>query len=64
MFESIKAVSAQNIFKVQPVSMNDGSNGRNQTKSDVNIFAGINNSLNAPSIQGSATLGKSLDLLA
>lgn len=64
MFDSIKAVQPQQIYRVQPVTYNDGSNGRQQKNSEVNFFANKGNNLNYPSIKGNETVGKSLDLLA
>ncbi len=63
MLDSIKAVQAQQLYRVQPVSLNDGSNGRQQKNSEVNFFSSGNYNLNRPSIEGSPTLGRSLDLL-
>lgn len=64
MFDSIKAVQAQQMYRVQPVSYNDGSNGKQQKNSEVNFFSNGANNLNYPSIKGNETVGKSLDLLA
>ncbi len=64
MLDSIKAVQAQQIYKVQPVAWNDGTNAKQQKNAEVNFFANGGHNLNYPSIKGSETLGKSLDLLA
>ena len=64
MLESIKAVQAQQLYRVQPVSFNEGSNGRQQKNSEVNFFTNGAYSLNRPSVEGSPTVGRSLDLLA
>ncbi len=64
MLDSIKAVQAQQIYKVQPVAWNDGSNGRQQKTSEANFFSSGMYNLNYPSVKGSETLGRSLDLLA
>lgn len=64
MLDSIKAVQAQQIYKVQPVAWNDGSNGRQQKTSEANFFSNGAHNLNYPSVKGSDTLGRSLDLLA
>lgn len=64
MLDSIKAVQAQQIYKVQPVAWNDGSNGRQQKTSETNFFSSGKYNLNYPSVKGSETVGKSLDLLA
>lgn len=64
MLDSIKAVQAQQMYRVQPVAYNDGSNGRQQKNNEVNFFANGGHNLNYPSIKGNETIGKSLDLLA
>ena len=64
MLDSIKAVQAQQIYRVQPVAFNDGSNGRQQKTSETNFLANGAHNLNYPSVKGSETLGRSLDLLA
>lgn len=65
MLDSIKAVQAQQLYRVQPVSFNDGSGGRQQRNSEVNFFSnGGAYNLNRPSVEGSPTLGRSLDLIA
>lgn len=64
MLDSIKAVQAQQIYRVQPVAWNDGTNGRQQKTSETNFFANGAHNLNYPSVKGSETLGRSLDLLA
>lgn len=63
MFDSIKSVQAQQLYRVQPVALNDSSNGRQQKNSEVNFFANGSYNLNRPSVEGSQTLGRSLDLL-
>lgn len=62
--ESIKAIQAQQIYRVQPVAWNDGTSSRQQKNSEVNFFANGGHNLNYPSIKGSDTVGRSLDLLA
>ncbi len=64
MLDSVKAVQAQQMYRVQPVAYNDGSNGRQQKNTEFNFFANGLHNLNYPSIKGSETVGKSLDLLA
>ena len=65
MLDSIKAVQAQQLYRVQLVAFNDGSNGRQaQKNSEINFFANGYNTLNHPSVKGNDTIGKSLDLLA
>lgn len=64
MLDSIKAVQAQQLYRVQPVSFNDGSGGRQQRNSEVNFFTNGAYNLNRPSVENSPTLGRSLDLLA
>lgn len=64
MLNSIKAIQAQQLYKVQPVSLQDGSNGRkpqNATLDDDFFMSGKYN-LEYPKVEGSPTLGKSLDL--
>lgn len=65
MLDSIKAVQAQQLYRVQPVAYNDGSNGRQpQRNTEINFFANGGHNLNYPSVKGSETLGKALDFLA
>ena len=66
MLESVKAIQAQQIYRVQPISLNDKSNYKNQEQQHsvgVNFFTGKTYSPNYPSVEGSPVLGKSLDLL-
>ena len=63
---SVKAVQAQQIYKVQPVSLeekNDRRNFRQQDMSGVNPFTGKSYCPSYPSIENSPKLGRSLDLL-
>lgn len=62
MLDSIKSIQAQQMFRVQPVNLNDGSNGRKQNASETNIFANNTYNLNRPSVDGNPNLGRSLDL--
>lgn len=66
MLDSIKAIQAQQLYKVQPVAYNDGSNGRKSggTESNYNFFASGAYNLEYPKVQGSPTLGKNLDFRA
>lgn len=68
MLDSIKAIQAQQLFKVQPVSFNDGSNGRRPQETSLNqnanFFMRGGYNLEYPSVEGSPVLGKSLDFRA
>ena len=64
---SVKAIQAQQIYKVQPVSLDEKSNQRKprqQNMSGVNPFTGQAYNPLYPSVENSPTLGKSLDLLS
>ncbi len=66
MLDSVKAIQAQQIYRVQPVSLDEKSNNRNnqqQQLAGVNFFTGKTYSPNYPSVENSPTLGRSLDLL-
>ncbi len=67
MLDSVKAIQAQQIYRVQPVSLEEKSRGRNnqqqQLLGGVNFFTGKAYSPNYPSVEGSPTFGKSLDIL-
>lgn len=68
MLDSIKAIQAQQLYKVQPVSLNDGSNGRRPQETSLNqnanFFMRGGYNLEYPSVEGSPVLGKSLDFRA
>ncbi len=68
MLDSIKAIQAQQLFKVQPVSLNDGSNGRRPQETSLNqnanFFMRGGYNLEYPSVEGSPVIGKSLDFRA
>lgn len=67
MLDSIKAIQAQQLYKVQPVAYNDGSNGRKAGDAGMNnnnFFMNGSYNLEYPSVKGSPTLGRSLDLRA
>ena len=66
MLDSIKAIQAQQLYRVQPVAYNDGSNGRkpNSSEFNKNFFTNGSYNLEYPSVKGSPTLGRSLDLRA
>ena len=66
MLDSVKAIQAQQIYRVQPVSLDEKSNNRNNQQQQllgVNFFTGKAYSPNYPSVENSPTLGRSLDLL-
>lgn len=67
MLDSVKAIQAKQMYRVQPVSLDEKSQGRNnqqqQLLGGVNFFTGKSYTPNYPSVEGSPTLGKSLDLL-
>lgn len=66
MLDSVKAIQAQQIYRVQPISLNEKSNYNNNEQQrfvGVNFFTGKTYSPNYPSVEGSPVLGKSLDLL-
>lgn len=66
MLDSVKAIQAQQIYRVQPISLNEKSNYKNneqQRSVGVNFFTGKTYYPNYPSVEGSPVLGKSLDLL-
>ena len=63
---SVKSVQAQQIYRVQPVTLEEKSNRRNfkqQELSGINPFSGKSYSPAYPSVENSPTLAKSLDLL-
>ena len=68
MLDSIKAIQAQQLFKVQPVSFNEGSNGRRPQETtfnqNANFFMRGAYNLEYPSDEGSPVLGRSLDFRA
>lgn len=67
MLNSIKAIQAQQLYRVQPVAYNDGTNGGRKTQNNPfsdNFFSNGVHNLEYPSIKGSPTLGRSLDLRA
>ena len=68
MLDSIKAIQAQQLYKVQPVSFNDGSNGKRTQETSLNqnanFFMRGGYNLEYPSVEGSPVLGKSLDFRA
>ncbi len=67
MLESVKAVQAQQLYKVQPVSLYE-TNGRQDNRQQM-LFSGFNASTGKsynpfyPSVENSPVLGRSLDLL-
>jgi len=67
MLDSVKAIQAQQIYRVQPVSLDEKSKNRNnqqqQLLGGVNFFTGKSYTPNYPSVENSPTLAKSLDLL-
>lgn len=68
MLDLVKAIQAQQIYRVQPVSLDEKSNNNNsrnnqQLLGGVNFFTGKSYSPNYPSVENSPTLGRSLDLL-
>lgn len=66
MLDSVKAIQAQQVYRVHPVSLDEKSNHRNnqqQQMAGVNFFTGKAYSPNYPSVENSPTLGHSLDLL-
>jgi hypothetical protein len=63
---SVKAVQAQQLYKVQPVSLEDKSNQRNfrqQEMAGINPFTQKTYNPFYPSVENSPTLARSLDLL-
>lgn len=63
---SVKAIQAQQLFRVQPVSLEEKSNNRNFRQQDmqgVNPFTGKAYNPLYPSVENSPKLGRSLDLL-
>ncbi len=63
---SVKAIQAQQLYKVQPVSLEEKSNNRNfrqQETTGINPFTNKNYNPLYPSVENSPTLGRSLDLL-
>lgn len=66
MLSSIKAIQAQQLYRVQPVTINNGSNDRNHNESvnEKNFFARGAYNLEYPSVEGSPVLGRALDIRA
>ena len=68
MLETVKAIQAQQLYKVQPVSLYE-TNGRQQDNRQQALLGGFNmttgKSYNPfyPSVENSPILGRSLDLL-
>lgn len=63
---SVKSIQAQQLFRVQPVNLEEKANRRNskqQELSGLNPFTGKAYSPLYPSVENSPTLGKSLDFL-
>ena len=63
---SVKAIQAQQLYKVQPVSLEEKSDRRNfrqQSTEGVNPFTGKAYNPLYPSVENSPKLGRSLDLL-
>ena len=63
---SVKSIQAQQIYKVQPVTLEEKSNQRNfrqQELTGVNPFTGKGYNPLYPSVENSPTLGRSLDLV-
>ena len=66
MFEAIKAIQAQQVYKVHPVNLFETSTNRNNPMiqtSGVNPFSGQSYNPFYPSVENSPTLARSLDLL-
>ena len=67
MLESVKAIQAQQLYKVQPVSLYE-TNGRQDNRQQA-LLGGFNESTGRsynpfhPSVENSPVLGRSLDLL-
>ena len=64
---SVKAIQAQQLYKVQPVSLEENSGRRNSeqqiVQQGVNPFTGKAYNPLYPSVENSPKLGRSLDLL-
>lgn len=63
---SVKSIQAQQIYKVQPVTLEEKSNQRNFRQKEltgVNPFTGKSYNPLYPSVENSPTLGRSLDLV-
>ncbi|MBR6098687.1 hypothetical protein IKP85_02965 [bacterium] len=63
---SVKSIQAQQLFKVQPVNLEEKSNQRTfkqQEMTGVNPFTGKAYNPLYPSVENSPTLGRSLDLV-
>ena len=69
MFESIKAIQAQQVYKVQPVNLFETSTSRNPLSQlpsqtlGATPFSGQSYNPFYPSVENSPTLARSLDLL-
>jgi len=65
---SVKAIQAQQLYKVPPVVFDEKSNNRNisqrQEYTGINPFKQNVYTPNHPSVENSPTLGKNLDLLS
>lgn len=68
MLDSIKAIQAQQLYKVQPVTLNDSSSTKKSQQAGMNFgenfFMRGHYNLEYPSVEGSPTLGRSLDFRA
>lgn len=68
MLDSVKAIQAQQLYRVQPISLDEKSsqnknNNQQQLLTGINMFTGRSYSPSYPSVENSPTLGRSLDLL-
>lgn len=67
MLNSIRAIQAQQLYKVPPVSYDNGAKNKKNQSSAINnnnFFMNGSYNLEYPKVQGSATLGRNLDFRA